>query len=135
MGWSDDPKHMLKFCPEVSFDRFGLFATGLHRYANETDQAVVHSALKEQNASSSDWRWAWQLVVPMHYTDCPLYSPLVSNSSRHVPRSVMANERNPLDPFRIALKFVENSDLLVRLGNAAGLKFDLTMNEDEAYSH
>jgi hypothetical protein len=47
----------------------------------------------------------------------------------------MASERNPLDPFRIALKFVEDSDLLIRIGNAAGLKFDLMMSEDEAYSH
>jgi hypothetical protein len=30
MGWADDPKHFLNFCPEVSFDRFGICAVGLH---------------------------------------------------------------------------------------------------------
>lgn len=69
-------KNISRFCPEVSFERFGLFASDLHRYSDEIDLDVAHSHLGKGGALSTDYRWAWAHVRPMHYSECPLYSPL-----------------------------------------------------------
>lgn len=39
------------------------------------------------------------------------------------------------DPFRVIVGLVEESDTLVRIANAAGLRFDLTLTEREAGAH
>lgn len=75
-GPGSEVKHYMRFCPEVSFDRFGLFAVELHRFADEIDIDCTHKALREEGATSDDWRWNWSLVEAMHYTQCPLYSLL-----------------------------------------------------------
>ena len=64
------------FCPEVSFDVFGFFASFLHRYADEIDRDHAHSQLKGR-----DWRWYWSSLTPRHYTDCPYFSLLSEASS------------------------------------------------------
>ncbi len=74
-------KHISNFCPEVSFLRFNLFASDLYRYSDEIDLGVAHSRLGEIGAPITDWRWAWGHVRPMHYSECPLYSPLAHQSS------------------------------------------------------
>jgi hypothetical protein len=87
-GAAQEPAHIFaKFCPEVSFDRWGWFATTLARYADETDKDSAHSALARQGANGSDWRWAWSQVGAMHYSDCPLYSPLVGEKARTADQS------------------------------------------------
>jgi len=65
------------FCPEVTFDMFGLFAVSLHRYSDEIDKDMVHEQLKKK-AHPKDWRWHWQNVEPLHYLKCPIYSQLIS---------------------------------------------------------
>jgi hypothetical protein len=80
-GPTDEPRHFSKFCPEVSFDRFKWFASHLSYYSDEIDQDVANSNLAAEGVSGSDWQWIWALVVPMHYADCPLYSPLLSGVS------------------------------------------------------
>lgn len=55
-GPKDDSKHFTNFCPEVSYERFGLFATGLHRYADEIDISVAHRQLSSSKVSADDWR-------------------------------------------------------------------------------
>ena len=64
------------FCPEVSFDIFGYFATYFHRYSDEIDIDIAHQHLGKIGASLNDWRWAWQRVEPQHYLSCPYYSLL-----------------------------------------------------------
>ncbi|WP_432263385.1 hypothetical protein [Cupriavidus sp. TMH.W2] len=64
------------FCPEVSFDRFGLFASYLARYADEIDRELAEQWLARNGASPKSWAWNWQTVQEMHYTDCPLYAQL-----------------------------------------------------------
>jgi hypothetical protein len=79
VGPSDDePHHFSNFCPEVSFDRFQWFASHLSYYSDEIDQDVAHDILTADGASAHDWRRLWTLVEPMHYADCPVYSPLLS---------------------------------------------------------
>jgi hypothetical protein len=65
------------FCPEVSFERYGWFASHLAYYPDEQDMDVAHRNLAEEGAPGSDWRWNWAQIVPMHYADCPLYSQLL----------------------------------------------------------
>jgi hypothetical protein len=70
------------FCPEVSFECWGLFASDLHRYVDETDRDIAHAALAKRGAKGEDWRWHWWTISPMHYSECPLYSPLLHDSTR-----------------------------------------------------
>jgi hypothetical protein len=78
MGAPEEPHHFSKFCPEVSFERFGWFASHLSYHADEIDQDAAQSRLADEGAPGTDWQWIWALVTPMHYANCPLYSPLLS---------------------------------------------------------
>ena len=69
------------FCPEVAFDVFGLFASELHRYADEIDIDVAHRQLCNQGVPATDWRWQWSQIAPLHYSDCRLYSQLLSTNA------------------------------------------------------
>ena len=88
MGREGDPSHFSNFCPEVSFNRFGWFASHLSYYADEIDVGVAHRNLADEGATTHDWRWAFSLVTSMHYSECPLYSPLllgVNNTKANKP--------------------------------------------------
>ena len=76
-----------RFCPEVSFEAFGFFASYLGRYSDELDHDLAHKKLGEIGASSKDYRWAWSSVSPMHFTECPIFSILLyrSNDSKKQP--------------------------------------------------
>jgi len=77
-GAEGNPSAFANFCPEVAFNVFGLFASYLSRYADEIDKNFAHQALVASGFSGvEDWRWAWQHVEPMHYSQCPLYSLLL----------------------------------------------------------
>lgn len=79
-GYGDKNSGFSNFCPEISFDVFGLFADYLHRYADEIDNDVAHSRL-EKEAHPKDWRWQWESISPLHYLKCPVYSQLMSRPS------------------------------------------------------
>jgi hypothetical protein len=82
IGSREDKPHIYsRFCPEVSHEAFGLFADFLARYTDERDAELASERLGETGARSNDWRWSWQQVTPMHYADCPLYSPLLHDAS------------------------------------------------------
>lgn len=81
-GEPGNPAIYSNFCPEVAYDRFGLFALNLARYADDIDLEAAYARLGRIDARGNDWRWAWSSVAPMHYTECPLYSPLDLDSSR-----------------------------------------------------
>ena len=92
-----------QFCPEVSFERFGWFASSLIGHHHESEREVAHAGLRAELTAEarrilheelsagknleievdisnvdpgSDWRWAWSFLTPRHYTECPLYAPL-----------------------------------------------------------
>lgn len=85
-GEPGNPYSFSNFCPEVAYDRFGFFASFLSYYADEIDREIAHKSLIKEGALRGDWRWAWAYASPMHYTECPLYSPLDLDASRPVTR-------------------------------------------------
>lgn len=74
------------FCPEVAYDVFGLFASELHRYADEIDINFAHRQLGKQGAPATDWRWQWSQITPLHYSECHLYSQLLSTNAASTER-------------------------------------------------
>lgn len=76
-GADGQPSAFANFCPEVAFDTFKLFATTLIRFADELDRAAAEHAIAADGPSGGkDWRWNWQHVEPIHYTECPVYAKL-----------------------------------------------------------
>lgn len=65
------------FCPEVAYDRFGLFASAFGDYADDIDKDIAHERLGKEGVPGSDWRWRWAFVKPLHFEECSLYSPLL----------------------------------------------------------
>ena len=84
-GSPGEPHIFSNFCPEVTFDRFGYFASLLVRYADDIDSGIAHQTLGKERASANDWRWAWSALSEMHYTECPLYSILKHRSDTYQP--------------------------------------------------
>lgn len=71
------------FCPEVSYDKHGYFASHLCRYVDEIDIDVAHKRLKKESAQHNDHRWYWASINPMHFSECQLYSLLqIKHGSR-----------------------------------------------------
>lgn len=99
---SDGHHHLFSnFCPEVSFETFGLFAVSLSRFADEIDRDARHNALSlSGTAHGHDWRWNWEHVREQHYTECPLYSVLHAKpivlAEPVRPQTTAANEMMPL---------------------------------------
>lgn len=72
------PNSFSNFCPEVLFDTFKLFASVVIQFYDSDDRALQEGRLeREGTLPRSDWRWNFQHVEPMHYSECPLYSKLV----------------------------------------------------------
>jgi hypothetical protein len=78
------------FRPEVSFEIFDLFASDLTPYPGR-DMDNAHVQLSEIKADATDWRWRWFHIKPIHFSQCPLFSPLSAN-----PIHINRKERRPL---------------------------------------
>jgi hypothetical protein len=82
-GPDDRVTSFSNYCPEVTFDRFGLFATYLHKYTDEIDQDNAHIYLEKNNIPITHWAWEWESVIPLHYCDCIYYS-LLNQPASHI---------------------------------------------------
>lgn len=82
-GSNGEKSQFSNFCPEATFDTFGLFASSLCQYTDELDRKTVETWLvNHRHAFAKDWRWDWASVSPMHYSECPLYSQLNASHPR-----------------------------------------------------
>jgi hypothetical protein len=91
---SPDSKCMSNYCPEVSFESFGVFASLLCEHGDEIDREMAFARLKKANVPIENWKWRWAALKAMHYTECPLYSPLLRQPHPSVsqePKEVSAN--------------------------------------------
>ena len=78
-----------EFCPEVVYDSFGFFAKGLGNYHDSIDRALAYQRLEREGVPGGHWQWRWAWLKPLHFTECPLYSPLCQG----VPSASKTEER------------------------------------------
>jgi hypothetical protein len=72
---------LTNFCPEVSYDLCGVFASMLGRYVDEIDRDHAHARLSRTDAPSNDPSWSWGFIAPLHYASCPTFSVLAGDGS------------------------------------------------------
>jgi len=73
ISYSDGVVHNItNFCPEVTHEIYGLFASSLYRYSDEIDKDYAHQQL-EKHSEKNDWRWVWSSLAEMHFSGCPVY--------------------------------------------------------------
>ncbi|ESQ17514.1 MAG: hypothetical protein N838_02180 [Thiohalocapsa sp. PB-PSB1] len=76
------PNCYFNFCPEVSFGTFGVFAGVVIRFFDSIDQESRFKQLsKEGVKKEKDWRWKYQWIEPLHYSECEYYSILSSEQA------------------------------------------------------
>jgi hypothetical protein len=61
------------FCPEVSYEIYGLFASFLHEFIDDIDGEAVWK-MHERNGTTDQFDARWNWITPCHYTQCREYS-------------------------------------------------------------
>jgi hypothetical protein len=87
-GEPGNPSAFSKFCPEITAEQFGYFATSLTRYADKLDVEHAHEHLTREGVPTSHPNWSWSSCIPQHFTECPVYTVL----------SQRANTLRPAEP-------------------------------------
>jgi hypothetical protein len=74
-----------EFCPEAMHDRFGFFVKDLGNYFDGLDRGYAYEQLEKEGVPRTHWRWQWEWLKALHFTECPLYSPL-SHRATNAPK-------------------------------------------------
>lgn len=69
------------YCPEVSYESYSLFASLLCEHGDEIDRDMAYRRLSAEKTPRESWKWQWAACTPMHYTECPRYSPLLHSAT------------------------------------------------------
>lgn len=80
-GASDNPSIYCNFCPEVTFERFGYFASSLTKYGDEIDSDFAHQRLAKDGTPPGHPLWSWSSCTAQHFTECSIYSVLSHRSA------------------------------------------------------
>jgi hypothetical protein len=135
-GGDDEKNAYDKFCPEVAYDTFGLFATFLGRHVGEIDRGLAAKRLAKEGAAHDDPGWIWAFVTPQHYSECPLFSVLSHDWVKHVARPVPASAVTPATPavrFDVFISHAsEDKDAFVRALAAELTRLGLRVWYDES---
>jgi len=83
------------FCPEVVYERFRYFASGLYGYGDESDRDVAQKAY-EREGIAEQFDPAWASMTPRHYTECREYSVHINFAVGKLPKG--ASSRKGLSP-------------------------------------
>lgn len=77
-GCNNSPSCFTNFCPEVLYSFFKIFASTVIHFADDIDAENRRTALVAKGFLSTefDWRWHFEHVDPMHYSQCPAYSQI-----------------------------------------------------------
>lgn len=71
--WGDGKhKNLSHFCPEVSYEIYGYFASELTEYPDEEDRDIAYRLYEQGKIKHLDPRW--MQIGPRHYTECREYS-------------------------------------------------------------
>jgi 5-methylcytosine-specific restriction endonuclease McrA len=68
-----DDKSVDHFCPEVSYEIYGLFASFLHEYIDGVDRETLYN-YHERRGTLDQYDVRWQWITGCHYTQCREYS-------------------------------------------------------------
>jgi len=74
-----EKKSFTRFCPEVIYDRFGLFTENLCPYDDEIHRDRL---LKLKGPAIRDWEYNWSNHKELHYSDCNMYALLKESQLR-----------------------------------------------------
>jgi hypothetical protein len=75
-GDPGSPQSLSNFCPEVGYDSFGYFGSEFTPDTGELAHQELKNLFRKEGFSHKHWIFDWAYVSKMHYTGCPLYSPL-----------------------------------------------------------
>jgi len=111
-------KSFSNFCPEVAHDRFGFFASELYPYHDEIDQDRGIRFGDQERMPSGHWVFNWSHVSKMHYTDCPLYSPILQREGHKDKQATLVHKLTErIKNNRVAAILILLSILILGLGS------------------
>lgn len=103
------PLSFENFCPEVSFQYFGYYATFLANYADEMDKENGHRVAERENLGK-DWRFRWAAVSACHYLECSMYLQVNAYNAKGVGRFDLLAHRNVVSLLGRMEQCLENHD-------------------------
>ena len=112
---SDISKCMSNYCPEVSYESFGFFASQLCQIGDALDKEIAYARLSNLGIPESSWQWKWLGLKPMHYTECPLYSPLIYLSVKDASGKTDATPNHEKEPPRKQTIHIHGSNARVNI--------------------
>jgi hypothetical protein len=75
-GTPGSPQSLFNFCPEVGYDSYGYFGSEFVSDSGELAHQELKNLFRKEGFSHKHWIFDWAYVSKLHYTGCPLYSPL-----------------------------------------------------------
>ncbi|MCK6424864.1 MAG: hypothetical protein L6Q75_07195 [Burkholderiaceae bacterium] len=110
------PNCFSNFCPEVAYDVFKLFASTVIRFYDEIDSDCRQRALTAEGSQpgARDWRWNFEHIEPMHYSECPVFSKILPKE-RTMPQVTIHGDVN--GQLNIAGESVNSPVLQLTLGD------------------
>lgn len=114
-GDAGKPSIFSNFCPEVTAERFGYFATYLTRYADELDLGLAHERLAKEGVPADHPGWLWSWCAPQHFTDCPVYAILSQRATAPPPAEPQSWWREHLAKIVVAVVVALATAIIAKL--------------------